>query len=442
MTDQLSAAPTRRSERIFALDAIRGVAVLGILLMNILALGLPAPAYIVPDERAGGTGGANFWVWVVQCLTIEGTMRGLFTLLFGAGVALYTSRLERAGLGIRTADLYFRRNIWLIVLGLVNAYLLVWSGDILYYYGVVALFLFVCRNLSIKGLLRFAVPVLFLHALAGSLLYYSFGELETAAPELIALEEGGAELTREQEGKLEMYRSLLHGVQPDSAQVTRAVEAMRGDYFTALAHNAPQALRAQTTMFPLFMFWECLGMMLVGMALLKSGALTLGWSTRAYVILLAVGYGLGLTVNSLELRHMLRHDFAPKAVLLQWFATYDLGRIPMTLGHIALIMLGLKSGRLRAWFAPFAAAGRMALSNYLGQSLVCLFVFTGAGLGWYGQMQRYELYYVVAAVWIVQLVASVWWLARFEYGPMEWLWRSLTRWQRQPMRPTQEAAGE
>jgi len=378
----------------------------------------------------------------VEFLTIEGTMRGLFTLLFGAGVALYTSRLERAGLGIRTADFYFRRNIWLVVLGLVNAYILVWSGDILYFYGMVALFLFVFRNLSTRGLLKFAIPIMCVQCLAGSLLYVGFGEMEAAAPELIALEESDSTLTREQERKLEFYRALLHTVEPDSARVARGVAAVRGNYFTAMGHNAPNAFRTQTMMFPLFSFWECLGMMLLGMALLKSGALTLGWSTRAYLILLAVGYGVGLTVNSLELRHILRNDFAPKAVMLPWFVTYDLGRIPTTLGHVALIMLGLRSGRLRALFAPFAAAGRMALSNYLGQSVICLFVFTGAGLAWYGQLQRYQLYYVVLAIWIVQLAASVWWLERFQYGPMEWVWRSLTRWQRQPMRIVQEVTAE
>jgi uncharacterized protein len=111
-------SPTPPSERIFALDTIRGFAVLGILLMNILGMGLTGPAYTTPTALVGGNTGPNLWAWMAEMFYFEGTMRGLFTLLFGAGVVLYTSRLERAGLGVRVADLYFRRNLWLCIFGL------------------------------------------------------------------------------------------------------------------------------------------------------------------------------------------------------------------------------------------------------------------------------------------------------------------------------------
>lgn len=209
---------------------------------------------------------------------------------------------------------------------------------------------------------------------------------------------------------------------------------MTKSYASAAATVAPRNWVNQTSGFFEVDLWESLGMMLVGMALFKSGALNLGWSTRAYVTMLVAGYGIGLTVNALEINYVISHGFAPEAVLVPWSVTYDLGRIPTTLGHIALAMLLVRSGWFRGLLGAFSSAGQMALTNYLSQSLICMFLFTGAGLGWFGQLQRYELYYVVASIWVVQLLWSPWWLARYQYGPMEWLWRSLTRWQLQSMR--------
>jgi uncharacterized protein len=114
--------------------------------------------------------------------------------------------------------------------------------------------------------------------------------------------------------------------------------------------------------------------------------------------------------------------------------TYDIGRIPMTLGHVGLIALLHRSQRLIGASRVLAAVGQMALTNYLSQSLLCLFIFTGAGLAWYGQLARHELYYVVIAIWVVQLVWSPLWLHHFRYGPTEWVWRSLTYLRWQPLR--------
>jgi uncharacterized protein len=156
--------------------------------------------------------------------------------------------------------------------------------------------------------------------------------------------------------------------------------------------------------------------------------------------MLLLGYGFGLSVNALEIRHVLANPEDPAASMLPWTLTYDLGRIPTTLGHVALAMLVVRAGVFRSLLRPFAAAGQMALSNYLAQSVICLLLFTGLGLGWFGQLERHQLYYVVFAIWAVELAWSPWWLARYQFGPMEWLWRSLTRWQRQPMRKIAGAA--
>ena len=428
------APPTSPSERIFALDVIRGFAVLGILLMNILGLGLTNPGYISATAEVGGADGLNHWAWVAEMFYFEGTMRGLFTVLFGAGVVLYTSRLEKAGLGLRMADLYFRRNLWLWVFGVFNAWILLWAGDILYFYGLAALFLFVFRNLPIRALLLWAALLLSIQPIVGIGDYQELVDAHAQAPALIAKEKAKQTLSKTEEETLERYRDSFNVVKPDATKVEKANREMRGGYQTAAHLARNHAWDSETEFFATMGLWECLGMMLVGMAMFKSGALTLGWSTRAYLALLLAGYGLGLTVNALEIRHVLAHPGDPVAALLPWTLTYDLGRIPTTLGHVALAMLVIRSGWFRSLLMPFAAAGRMALSNYLAQSVICLFLFTGLGLGWFGQLQRYQLYYVVFAIWAVELAWSPVWLARFQYGPMEWLWRSLTRWQVQPMR--------
>lgn len=430
-------APTSPSERIFALDTIRGFAVLGILLMNILGFGLTDPAYLHATAEVGGNTGWNLVAWIAEMFYFEGTMRGLFTLLFGAGVVLYTSRLERAGLGLRVADLYFRRNIWLWIFGLVNAWVLLWHGDILYFYGLAALFLFVFRDLPVRKLLLWAALLLCVQPALGVRDYMGIAETAAQGPALVKLEAAKKTLTDDQRGMLEDYRDLLKDVHPDPKVVAEANQAMSRSYASAAEIAHGHAWYMETRFFPTYGLWECLGMMLLGMALFKSGALTLGWSTRAYATMLLLGYGFGLGVNALEIRHVLSHPGDPAAAMLPWTLTYDLGRIPTTLGHVALAMLVVRAQASRALLKPFAATGQMALSNYLAQSVICLFLFTGLGLGWFGQLERYQLYFVVFSIWAVELAWSPLWLARFQFGPMEWLWRSLTRWELQPMRKSE-----
>jgi uncharacterized protein len=361
-------------------------------------------------------------------------MRGLFTLLFGAGVVLYASRLEAAGLGLRSADYYFRRTIWLVVFGLVNAYLLLWNGDILFTYGIAGLFLWVFRDLSARMLLRIAVPVLCLQTVIATTDLFELRDLAARAATAQQLSDSGAELDHEQESAIEDYEERMSHERPTAEKQARVVKAMRGGYASAFDENAGLAWWMQTEYLHALAFWEVLGMMLLGMALLKSGALTGDWPARHYWTMLVVGWSIGITVNAFEIAWQLRNDFSVDSVLTVWTLSYDLGRIPLTLGHLACVLLLLRSGVLRRSFGVLAQVGRMALTNYLAQSVLCLFVFTGVGFALDGQLQRHELYYVVAAIWALQLAWSPRWLARYRYGPMEWLWRSLTRWQRQPLR--------
>jgi uncharacterized protein len=424
-------APTEREERIGMLDATRGIAVLGILIMNITGFGLPR-AYDDPTNW-GGSEGINLTVWRVASLLFEGTMRGMFTLLFGAGALLFLQRHAARNPGLLPADLFFRRTMWLIVFGVVNAYLLLWPGDILYYYGFVGLLLFVFRNVAPRKLIAAAAVIMILQTAVTVTEWYEYREAGAAAAAAQAARSSGKVLTPQQADAIQNLATTKEQFKPSLEEQQKTVARVRKSYIGALGVAAPESWYYETTFFFQHGLLECLGMMLLGMALLKQGVLTGAASRRAYATLMLVGYAIGLSVNLFETSNLTRADFSVQA-LLDSYLTYDLGRIPMTLGHIGLIGLLYRMPALSGAMRTLAATGQMALTNYLSQSLICMFLFTGAGLALYGHLERHELYYVVVAIWIVQLIWSPLWLRRFRFGPLEWVWRSLTYWKKQPMR--------
>src|SRR5258708_20530873 len=151
-------APVTGQERISSVDLARGFSLLGIVLMNIVSFGLPGQAYDDPTA-AGGRTGWNLYIGATNYILFEGKMRAIFSMLFGAGIVIFTSRLEERGAGIRTADLYFRRMLWLLAFGMIHAYFF-WVGDILYSYAVTGLLLFVFRKAPPKYLLIAGVIIL------------------------------------------------------------------------------------------------------------------------------------------------------------------------------------------------------------------------------------------------------------------------------------------
>jgi uncharacterized protein len=426
-----TAEPTARDERIGMLDTTRGVAVLGILLMNITAFGLPN-AYDDPTNW-GGYEGLNFTVWRTMALWFEGTMRGLFTLLFGAGALLFLQRHTARSPDLRAADLYYRRTMWLIVFGLVNGYLLLWSGDVLYCYGVVGLLLFVFRNLSARRLIIAAAVIMILQTLVTVVEWQGYHAMRDEAAAAQTAKTAGQTLTADQQEAIDTFDALSREFKPPLEYLEQKVESVREGYLGAMGVYAPETWHMQTSFFFRHMLLEGLGMMLLGMALLKSGVLTGAATTRVYALMLVIGYAMGLMVNWFETTRLAGSGFTTQA-LIESYLTYDLGRIPMTFGHIGLLGLLCRAAAFAPAARMFGAVGQMALTNYLSQSVICLLIFTGAGLGLYGALERYELYFVVFGIWALQLVWSPLWLRYFRFGPTEWAWRSLTYWRIQPMR--------
>ncbi|MBX3562479.1 MAG: DUF418 domain-containing protein [Sphingomonas sp.] len=428
---RIPVAPTSRAapaaRRIEALDFVRGVALLGILLINIVGFGL-ADAQLNP-MNAGGAEGANLLVWIVMQIGVEGTQRALFSMLFGASAILLVSRLEAAGRG-DAADIYMRRNLWLIGFGFVNAYVLLWWGDILYAYGIAALALFPFRKLSARWLLATGAFVLLLAALWN--LHDSLEMLrkhDAGEAAQLQLDAGNA-LTTKQEQAIYAWEDARASFQAVPENVAAVDARMQAGYWSAFERARQINLMWQTWGTYRF-FFDVFGMMLIGMGLFRAGVLTLERRTGLYVAMMAGGYAVGLTVNFLETRWIIDHQFGALA-FAQANVSYDLGRLAMTIGHLGALLLFVRSGMLGFIRRAFAAVGQMAFTNYLMHSAIALVLFVG--LGWFGQLERYQLYYVVAGIWAFQIGFSMLWLYWFRFGPLEWLWRWLTYLQRPPIR--------
>lgn len=430
-TTPTSLLPVEQAERIYSLDILRGIVLLGILLMNIVGYGLWG-AYRDPTV-AGGADGLNLVVWKTTSMFFEGTMRALFSLLFGVGMFVLTDRLENKGGGINVADIYFRRTLWLMFFGLVHAYLLLWGGEILFSYGVMGLLIFSFRKMAPKHL---AVIAIFL-IICGSIWDYADhrSNIKLVQNASIAKQyiSEGKPLTME----LKKAQAKWEEKQYERSQefLNDKIENMRKGYFQIVAflapHNKEEDMRSWYRWDP----WDILSMMLLGIALFKWNVLTAGRSYKLYAFMVLIGYTIGLSINYYELQVILNSKFSFLG-FSQATLTYYWGRLFTAMGHIGLIMIFCKLPILRWLKTSLASVGKMALTNYLMHSVICMIVFKGVGFGMFGKLQRYELYYVVISIWIFQLIVSPIWLTYFRFGPAEWLWRSLTYLKMQPIKKT------
>ena len=421
MTEAVS-APTKR--RIESLDFVRGCALFGILLMNINGMGL-GPAYDNPTIQGGATG-IDLKTWYVINVGFEGTQRALFSILFGAGIILLTSRLEKSGKP-DADDIFFRRNLWLIAFGLVNAWVLLWVGDILYYYGITALFLFAFRKLAGKTLLILGLASFVIGAAWTGI--DTLSALDKHAKYEQAMKVPEAKRTAEQKETITEWKKEERAGPPPE-KIAQMKEDITSSYWGALKTYAPRISHFQS--WSLYRnFFDIFGMMMMGMALFRLGVLTLDVPTGTYAAMMIGGYAIGLPLNLYEANWIMNHGFTGLAYH-QANITYDFSRLAMTTGHLGLLMLFLRSG-LFGWFRrSMAAVGQMALTNYLSHSLMALVVFVL--LGYWGALQRHQLYYIVFAVWAFQIVISPIWLKHFQFGPAEWLWRYLTYGKAPPFR--------
>ena len=536
--------PVTPTERIYSIDVLRGVAVLGILVINIWIFSLPELAY-VDVSAEGGDAYLNRATWVISEIVFEGKMRALLSMLFGAGVILLTSRIEARGGNADVTDIYYRRNLWLLAFGVTQAYLLIWVADFIYVYALVGLVLFPFRKmraetLIVIGLLLLAVlvPKRILHSnhlrsmqtaavkaeaiMAKSNQEHPAGtrneangqvnatsaateqhpheektksatekqdvsrdgqtqqddepakglndsaeketgtanqdtsaadakeqtldelESEPLSEDTIvegkqkpeqgdeskeSAEEEDNELREHQQSKKAWDEKLMI-FRPTPQQIEEKIEAQRSGYWTVLKKSVPMIVSCQSTVFYLWFFWDVAGMMFIGMGLMKLGVFSAERTTGVYTLLVAGGYGFGLPVSVFATYSIIVDEFDVPELILTC-VVYDSARLATALGHVGLVMLVCKAELWQWLTGSLAATGRMALSNYIAQTVICTLLFNGYGFGLYGRPERWHTVLLVIAICLVQLIVSTYWLRVFHCGPMEWLWRTLTyqKWQ-------------
>ena len=396
------------ADRLASLDFIRGLAVMGILAANIIAFGQPFSAYMYPEAFLVPDGDPGGWQWIAQFVLVDGKMRGLFSLLFGAGMMLF---MEKAWARGATRWLQFRRLCWLLLFGLVHFYF-IWRGDILTYYALVGMVVLLCLRWSAKtqlvtGLLGYLVGAILYAGMIGMLHFVA----ETDLGEQAAFSEMRADLAEGKQMALD-----------DDAAATAFKTA--GDYVGLTAHRF-SAHGLEPLQNVLFFSLETLPLMLLGVALYRMGLFSGGLDPRRQRLWGWIGLVTGALLHLAIGLWAQATGFAYYATLGAFMGFSPLPRLMMVLGLAAL--LALYAPRATGWLGQrVSAAGRAAFSNYLGTSVVMLLVFHGWALGLFGQLNRPQLYLVVVLAWAAMLLWSKPWLERYRYGPLEWLWRCLT----------------
>lgn len=400
--------PVGGAERLVSLDLIRGIAVVGILFANITGFGHPMLAYYWPGALPGGGNEADQWVWLFQFVMVDGKFRGLFTILFGAGMVLFIDRLRARG---GSQWLQARRLFWLALFGIAH-FVLLWRGDILFLYAIAGfaglLFLNWEANAQLRvGLIWFVIGALGFSAMLG---------MQAAAENIPAMQsqapEAWSQLQRGWDGA--MHRA---------GEETRLMQ--HGGYGEIVAYRLGEqadGVRDDIT----FALLETIPLMLIGMGLYRSGFFEgrldatrmrrWGWVGLIGGALLSLSLGWWA----------MAWGFPPFLTQFLFNGPAQLPRLAMVLGAAALLTLW--ASRLsRGWLGSrFVAAGRMAFSNYVGTSLIMMAIFQGWGGGFYGELNRLALLPAVLLGSVLMLAWSKPWLRRFRYGPLEWLWRCLT----------------
>jgi uncharacterized protein len=400
------AEPTLVKDREQTVDVIRGLALLGILAMNIIAFAFPSEAYQDPmgagiTPWTGPFEGANAASWWSVHLLADQKMMGLFSMLFGAGVVLMDRGRPEGFAGV-----YYRRMGFLFVVGLIHAFG-IWFGDILLSYSLCGLLLYPARRLSTGWLFALGTAVFTM----GLIVSLGLGALMQMAP------------------PEEMAKGM-----PTPEAIATSVEEVRSGWGGSLKYNLKNALFLQFGLFFIWTLWRGLGLMLIGMALMKLGFFAGRWSVRAYALTAVLGYGLGYAIIVPAAMRLVEVKFGLVALFSFPGQANYVGSVGVALAHASVLMLVVKAGAFRFLTDRLAAVGRMAFTNYLATSVVMTFCFYGWGLGLFAKFERAEVYWFVLGMWALMLLWSPFWLSRFRMGPLEWFWRSTTHLEWQAMR--------
>ncbi len=394
-----------KKERIIAIDALRGFALLGILLMNIQSFANIDAGYFNPSV-VGNTEGLNKIIWIIIHTLADQKFMTIFSILFGAGIVLFSDNLEKKG--INPTAIFYRRTTWLIVFGLIHAYIL-WHGDILVSYGLSAFVVYWARKWSIKKLLISGFIMLS---------FMSFSLL------VIGLNIDFMTTIELQKLKLDW--------QPSQEIIDKEIGDFRGGWLKQMLHRSNSSFELQSGI--IIVFWRIGGLMVLGMALFKMGILTASRSNKFYIAMAIIGFGLGfaMVLNGVYIAFLNNWDMKHTEFINHGWNYW--GSVLVAFAYIALIMLLSKNNAFQKITKILAAVGKTAFSNYILQSLIGTFIFYGSGLGYFAKIDITGQMIIVLFIWVFQVVISNIWLQYFNYGPLEWVWRGLTYAKFQPLR--------
>jgi uncharacterized protein len=353
----------------------------------------------------------------------EGSMRTLFSMLFGAGFILLLERLDARGLGLMGAKIYARRIMLLVLMGLIDIVVLLWSGDILLVYGITALFLLPFWKSKLRGLIVWAVILLVVQTMFAVGGGVKFREMEGDYREAVAAREAGQAVTGEQSDTIRTWEETTSFFQATDKKIEEAMERAADGWPAVAAYNFGELFTMELGFFMMTGVLDALFAMLLGMIAYRLGLLHGRWRTPHVLLLTAVGFGLGIPLNWLETQAVVDSGFTIHG-FFSMMTTYQVGRVLLAMGWIGLVLLACKAPWMKWFRIAVGAVGRMALSNYLAHSIIAAIFFIG--FGFYGDLSRTQLYYVVAAMWAFNIVFSLAWLSLFQMGPAEWLWRAGT----------------
>ena len=384
------------NNRIHSLDLIRGFAVLGILIMNITNFSHVNVAYMNPTIGAG-LEGYNQYFHAFNYIFADTRFMSIFSILFGAGVVLFTNNAESKGK--RAGVLHFKRMFWLLFFGFVHAYL-IWEGDILVTYAICGCLIYMLRKKTIRSLLILAV-ILFAVPITFNLMTY-YG------------------LTMDE---LESTFAFFH---PSNEQIATEIKIMQGSFIEQMPVRLENAIEFQTFVFLIETFWRTTSLMLLGMILYRKGVLSADKSLSYYNKMILIGFGIGLIVSLTGLNQSYDSEWSGTYVM-SIGANYKIfSGLFMAIGYIGLVIWCFKKGIFKKLQNRLQATGRMAFTNYIGMSIICTLIFNGHGLGLYGTLDRLQQFLIVVAIWVLILIVSPLVLKKYKFGPLERLWRKLT----------------
>ncbi len=462
--------------RLFSIDVLRGFALLGILVISIWEFG----GFIGNEQtfyRQGTHSGGNYKLLIAISILFEGKMRAIFALVFGAGVILFLQKKDHPSLA-SAPDLYMRRQVWLMVFGVFNAFVLLWPGDMLFQLGVIGILLYVFWKLPARWLFIAAIICTLIYCGKNYWYYADDRKAYRKYLDVTKVEEGFKKdstdrakadstrkagdslklkndpsiatgiktadslsklrldslkkndtLTRKQKDEKNGWEGIAKRAKYDSTATEREVKAMRAGYGSVWKHLMQRSQDKESFWLYRIGIWDIASMMFLGMALLSIGFFHHRLSTGKYVLIAVICLAIGLFLAWCRINNGNEKivDYAKyiDKKLIPPNQFFPIERFLMATGYASIIMLLLRTKFLNWLWHALSAVGRMAFTNYILQSVICTFFFYGYGFGFFGRLSQLELYFIVLEIWLMQIIFSVFWLRYFRMGPLEWLWRCL-----------------